>query len=169
MLMCLVCSAPTSHPALPEDLASDIQQFARSDFARQYFSTQRTGLFFKRAVPVEQLMAWQRAPLSTPLLNLPRPLHRDALRVFRIVQHVMGDREREGRAVARLPDPTAAASGPREPAVLALIEEERWLLSLGITHGELRDDIYCQVMKQINSNPSACVISPTPNAYSRWG
>ena len=48
------------YPILPDDLASDIQQFVRSDFARQYFSTHTTGFLFRRRVPVEQMMAWQK-------------------------------------------------------------------------------------------------------------
>lgn len=45
---------------LPDDLASDIQQFSESQFARQYFSTHRTGFIFRRKVPVEQMMTWQK-------------------------------------------------------------------------------------------------------------
>ena len=47
-------------PILPEDLASDIQQFVESDFAKQYFATHRTGLIFRRKVPMEQMMTWQK-------------------------------------------------------------------------------------------------------------
>jgi hypothetical protein len=34
-----------------------------------------------------------------------------------------------------------------------LLEEERWLLQLGITHPEIRDEIYSQCMKQLTLNP----------------
>jgi hypothetical protein len=45
---------------LPQDLASDIQLFSESDYARQYFSTHRTGFIFRRKVPLAQMMAWQK-------------------------------------------------------------------------------------------------------------
>ena len=64
--------------------------------------------------------------------------------------------ERGGRPVARMPDPSVSKSG-RDPAELSLYEEERWLLQMGLSHGELRDEIYCQVTKQLISNPSPCV------------
>ncbi|KAF8482505.1 hypothetical protein DFH94DRAFT_367952 [Russula ochroleuca] len=128
-----------AHPILPQDLASDIQQFVESEFAQQYFATHKTGFIFKRKVPVGQMMTWQRGPLAAPLLNLARPLHKDAVRAFRAVQRLMGDSEK------------GAASGSNTPR----LEEARWLLGEGLTYGELRDEIYCQVMKQLTSNPNA--------------
>lgn len=47
-------------PILPQDLQSDIQQFVESDFAKQYFSTHRTGFIFRRTVPVAEMMSWQK-------------------------------------------------------------------------------------------------------------
>lgn len=87
-------------------------------------------------------MIWQRSPLAAPLLNLARPLHKDAVRTFRAVQRLMGDSEK------------GAGTAPNTPR----LEEARWLLGQGLTLGELRDEIFCQVMKQLTSNSNSCVL-----------
>ena len=45
---------------LPRGLVEDIQQFQVEDFAKRYFSTHRAGFLFRRRIPVEQLMTWQK-------------------------------------------------------------------------------------------------------------
>ncbi|KAK0461020.1 uncharacterized protein EV420DRAFT_1267394 [Desarmillaria tabescens] len=161
-------SSGKSYPVLPHDLASDILQFAESDYAKQYFSTHRTGFIFRRRIPVAQMMSWQKAPLASPLLALNRTLNRDAVKIFKIIQHIMGDRE--GKPVGvRVPSDalSTVSSSNTSSASLAsntasILEEERWILGEGLTHGELRDEIYCQLMKQLSGNPN------TESVFRGW-
>ncbi|KIJ50528.1 hypothetical protein M422DRAFT_776995 [Sphaerobolus stellatus SS14] len=156
------------HPLLPRELVFEIQQFAQSDFAKRYFSTHRQG-FIRRRVPVEKMMTWQKPPLTSPLLTLPKPLHKDAVRSFKIIQRIMGDRDRD-RSDAKSPAPhtlrhTDSAASLRSSASSShtlLLEDQRALLSSGLANGEMRDEIYCQLIKQLNGNPS------TESAFRGW-
>ncbi|KAG1904419.1 uncharacterized protein F5891DRAFT_977275 [Suillus fuscotomentosus] len=37
---------------------------------------------------------------------------------------------------------------------MGLLEGQRWLLGEGLARGKLRDEVYCQSMKQLNGNPN---------------
>ncbi|KAF8995464.1 hypothetical protein BDQ17DRAFT_1250698 [Cyathus striatus] len=159
-----------TYPILPNDLATDIQHFSESEYARQYFSTHRSGFIFKRRVPVLQLMTWQKTPLSSSLLTLNKALQKNSITIFKVIQHLMGDREREKPATFRLQNDTSnsmtspvnASSTSLSVNSIGLLEEERWLLGEGLTHGELRDEIFCQLMKQLTANPN------TESIFKGW-
>lgn len=48
------------HRSIPQTLATEISQFASTDFARTYFATHRRGLIWRRKVPVEEMMSWSK-------------------------------------------------------------------------------------------------------------
>ena len=76
-------------------------------------------------------------------------LTKDSIKTFRAVQRVMGDRERD-----RIPTSGSTTSLLSGTIPTNILEEERWLLGQGLANGELRDEIYCQVMKQLTGNPT---------------
>ncbi|KAI7856712.1 Rho GTPase activation protein [Circinella umbellata] len=117
---------------LPSSLQYDISQFAIDGFAQKYFATHKKGLF-RRRVPMREMLEWTKDSINKPLMMLNKDLHKDALRCFRMIQMVMGDRHR-----------------PRNSND---IEDLQSILSCGITKGQMRDEIYVQVCKQLNNNP----------------
>lgn len=65
---------------------------------------------------------------------LNKDLNKDALKCFKLIQMVMGDRSR-----------------PRNSNE---IEDIQTILTCGITKGQMRDEIYVQTCKQLHDNPS---------------
>ncbi|KAI8138329.1 hypothetical protein BJV82DRAFT_631889 [Fennellomyces sp. T-0311] len=117
---------------LPTNLQHDINQFAIDGFAQKYFATHKRGLF-RRRVPMKEMLEWTKDSLHKPLMMLNKDLHKDALRCFRMIQMVMGDRHR--------------------PRHTNDTEDLQSILSCGITKGQMRDEIYVQVCKQLHNNP----------------
>ncbi|CAB4376882.1 unnamed protein product [Rhizophagus irregularis] len=119
---------------LPPELQEDISKFRIDGFARKYFTTHKKGIF-RRKVPVEKMLLFQKDLISQPLMTLNTNIQKDAIKCFKVIQRIMGDRSK-GR------------NGP-----INVLEDIQWLLDRGISHGELRDEIYVQICKQLNENP----------------
>ncbi|KAF9549319.1 hypothetical protein EC957_004233 [Mortierella hygrophila] len=141
------------YPSLPAELQSSISQFRIAGFAQKYFSTHKKGLF-RRKVPMERMLLHQKSPLSQPLMVFnKRGVQKDALRCFKIIQKLMGERKGNGYV-----GPTGIELG--ETCVDLSIQSEDdiklvlEMIKKGLDHGELRDEIYVQLCKQLTENPS---------------
>ncbi|KAI9142002.1 hypothetical protein BKA69DRAFT_1070956 [Paraphysoderma sedebokerense] len=119
--------------SLPSELKMNISQFKIDGFAKKYFSTHKRGIFRKK-VPVEQMLRFSKDTIRQPLMLLNKANHKDALKCYKLIQKVMGDR-----------------SAPKTYKPSADIQ---WILDRGLCHGELRDEIYVQVCKQLTENPN---------------
>jgi len=119
-----------SPPTLPDDLKSNINKFQIEGFAHQYFMEHRAGIF-RRKVPLEKLLVWTKDSIKAPLMVLNKDLQKEAPKCFKLIQRIMGDRAPIGQS-----------------------EDIQSLLEKGIMNGQLRDEIYVQLCKQLSHNPS---------------
>jgi hypothetical protein len=116
---------------LPKPLADDIHQFQLEQFANNYFKQQRRG-FFRKAVPVKELLVWSKELQGSLLVSLNEHHVREAMELFRLIQTYMGD---------------------RQPASTSRATVER-IFGKGLSIPALRDETYCQLCKQTTHNPS---------------
>lgn len=150
-------------PSSPTSAAYDLNNFSTDNFADRYFATKRSGMLRQR-LSLERIMEWQRSPIAAPLLVLSKACVSDALSTFKVIQHVMGERDRPVDAAR----PNHANQGAMS-SVLSLrstrddwagkddktiiLEEIRWMVQLGVGRSEMRDELYCQLIKQLTRNP----------------
>ncbi|KAI8344959.1 hypothetical protein BD560DRAFT_411784 [Blakeslea trispora] len=119
-------------PALPVGLQQEITRFAIDGFAKKYFATHKRGLF-RRRVPMNQMLKWTKESIKQPLIMMNKDFNKDALKCFKLLQMIMGDRPR-----------------PRQTSET---EDIQFILTCGITKGQMRDEIYVQICKQLQDNP----------------
>ena len=175
------------HPVLAGDISADIQNFQTDEFAEKYFATKREGMLRLR-VPLERIMEWQKSPITSPLLLSSKSLTKDANSVFKVIQHVMGERDRPvesarsaqwssnalslaslnlggrkndvghlqktGRASNGLTNGSAdGMNGEGRSEKMVVLDEIRWMIQIGVSATEMRDEIYSQIIKQLSKNP----------------
>jgi hypothetical protein len=112
----------------------------------------------RQRVPLERLLEWQRTPITSPLLVHSKSLAKEASTTFKVIQHVMGERDRpvEGAAVLRssaswgnlagfVPghkdDVINGRGGGGKNGMSAktvVLEEVRWMVHLGGTRSTVR-------------------------------
>ena len=109
---------------------------SKFDFS-QFHRLKPRSLFAKRYGVTDNklrkgMLEWTDQPIHTSLLRLEKPeMKRLATRFFKNILGYMGDRHYS------------------YPVILA-----HELVTAGIEHVELRDELYCQIMKQLINNPS---------------
>jgi hypothetical protein len=79
------------------------------------------------------MLKWTKDSINQPLLLSNKQFTKEALRCFKSIQILMGDRPK--------------------PRNFNDIEALQTLLECGITKGPLRDEIYVQICRQLNKNP----------------
>lgn len=149
-------------PASPTSATYNLENFSTDNFADRYFASRRSGVLRQR-MSLEQIMEWQRAPITSPLLVLSKTSVHDAITTFKVIQHVMGDRDRPVNDARQSHIPTASVlslrstvrngNGDCPDEKTMILEEIRWMIQLGVGRIEMRDELYCQLMKQLTRNP----------------
>lgn len=117
---------------IPPELQSDIHLFKLENYAREYFTKQRKGLF-RRAVKIDSLLQHSKEIHGSLLNNLDAKNEKKAIEIFQNLLIYMGDKPKKSK------DST--------------VNYAQKISHFGVQCPELRDEIYCQIIKQVTLNP----------------
>jgi myosin-7 len=110
-----------------------IDKYSVEEFAENAFNLNRKGFFAKKTT-VAKALSWKNELIKTSLLKMPtKDLENQAILCFRNVTGFMGDR-----------DSKKEESGHAEKILRTCLNSPE----------ELRDEVFCQVLKQTINNPS---------------
>jgi hypothetical protein len=102
------------------------------DYGAKYFNLDRKGIFGKKST-IEKVLGWKDELIKTSLKSLTPELTAQAIQLYRNVTGFMGDR--------------SSGKPPLEHAT-------KILKNMMMAPEELRDEVFCQVIKQTRGNPS---------------
>lgn len=123
------------------------------NYGRLNFATAKSGIF-KRKISVEKMLQWSKKGVQSPLHNLQGEMMTEAIQFSKNIRGFMGDRS----------------------STKSLVEHaDKIIKVLLLSSQELRDELFCQLCRQLNKNPSKvsaikgwqlfliCLTSAAPN------
>ncbi|CAO3587871.1 unnamed protein product [Absidia cylindrospora] len=120
---------------------NNIYRSAFEHYAATQFNIHKRGIFKRTPIPLDEMAHWIKYSINKPLLKTTNKNHtKDALASFKKIQTIMGDRPRKYHGRLCTCDD---------------VKDIQSILMCGITKGQhIRDEIYVQLCKQLNHNPS---------------
>jgi len=115
---------------LSSEIICHIKNYGFDEYAKKNFMEHRRGIFRKK-IPIENLLCWSKKSIRKPLLKSSRIYYKDALHCFSLIQRILGDKYSNGK-----------------------LDDIQKLVDIGLNNAGIRDEIYCQVCKQLNKNPN---------------